>query len=46
MREGSTFCSKLQSQLSTIKRRIIHLFTDPLDLFSAFYRKIIKIHAN
>ncbi|WP_228016696.1 glycosyltransferase family 2 protein [Synechocystis sp. LEGE 06083] len=42
IREAKTFSGKLRSKISTTKRRVKRLLTDPVGLFSAFRRKILE----
>jgi len=51
MKEANTFSGKLRSRsaatrshLLSTKRRIIRLFTDPVGLFSSFYRRILEFN--
>ncbi len=42
IREANTFAGKLRSKISTTKRRVKRLLTDPVGLFSAFRRRILE----
>jgi len=51
MKEANTFSGKLRSRsaatrshLLSTKRRIILLFTNPVGLFSSFYRRILEFN--